>query len=100
MCQNFHCDSEQVYTWRDTLGVKYSDLPGVRKYHDFLVVKTHDGRVVMKVRENCYSGAWNESPLHVTDPIAPGVPNIKYSNNRCRAISTEKMANIYYGHNV
>ena len=41
-------DGEQVYTWRDTLGVRYSDLPGVRKY-DFLVVKTHDGRVVMKV---------------------------------------------------
>ena len=48
---SFIVDGEQFYTWRDTLGVKYSDLPGVRKYHDFLVVKTHDGRVVMKVRE-------------------------------------------------
>ena len=49
-------DGEDVYTWRDTLGIKYSDLPGVRRYHDFLVVKTHDGPVVMKVRERCYSG--------------------------------------------
>ena len=39
-------DGQQVLTWRDSLGSKYSDLPGVRKLHDFLVVKA---RVVMKV---------------------------------------------------
>ena len=50
------CATEDVYTWRDALGIKYSDLSGVRRYHDFLVVKTNDGRVVMKVREKCYSG--------------------------------------------
>ena len=42
-------DGEHVYTWRDSLRAKYSDLPGVQKYHDFLVVKTCDGRVLMKV---------------------------------------------------
>ena len=45
----FIVDSEDVYTGQDSLGVKYSDLPGVRKYRDFLVVKTHDGQVAMKV---------------------------------------------------
>ena len=30
---------ETVLTWRNSLGEKYSDLPGVRKYHDFLIVK-------------------------------------------------------------
>ena len=52
----FITDGEQVLTWRDSLGDKYSDLPGVRKLHDFLVVKAHNGDVVMKVRENCFTG--------------------------------------------
>ena len=73
-------DGEDVYTWRNSLGIKYSDLPGLRRYHDFLVVKTHDGQVVMKVRENCYNGDWKESPLHVLDATAPGVPDTKYSD--------------------
>ena len=34
-------DGQQVLTWRESLGEKYSDLPGVRKLHDFLVVKAH-----------------------------------------------------------
>ena len=52
-----------VFTWRNYLGLKYSDLPGVRKLHDFLVVKTNTGEVVMKVREWCFSGQWKRSPL-------------------------------------
>ena len=39
---------EDVLTWRESLGEKYLDLPGVRKLHDFLVVKAHDGNVVIK----------------------------------------------------
>ena len=30
---------ETVLTWWNSLGEKYSDLPGVRKYHNFLIVK-------------------------------------------------------------
>ena len=85
---------EDVYTWRDSLGVKYSDLSGVRKYHDFLVVKTHDRRVAMKVRQNCYSGDWKDSPLRVLDATASGVPETTYSNSHIREISAEKMANM------
>ena len=69
---------ERVLTWRSTLGEKYSELPGVRKYHDFLVVKAHDGRVVMKVRENCFSGTWKDSPLRMRDLSVAGVPTETY----------------------
>ena len=48
---------EGVLTWRDSLAAKYSDLPGVRKLHDFLVVKAHDGTVIMNVREQ-FTGVW------------------------------------------
>ena len=69
-----HCDrsastyvekGDQVFTWRECLGDKYSDLPGIKKFHDFLIVKCHDGNVVMKVRDWCFKGAWKPSPLHV-----------------------------------
>ena len=42
-------EGDRVFKWRECLGEKYSDLPGIRKIHDFLVVKSHDGSVVMKV---------------------------------------------------
>ena len=71
---------EKVLAWRDTLGVKYSDLPGVRKLHDFLIVKAHDGQVVMKVRERCFTGVWRASPLRVVKPSAPGTPDVTYKD--------------------
>ncbi len=61
-------DGQHVLTWRDSLGDKYSDLPGVHKLHDFLVVKVHNGNVVMKMRENCFAGEWKDSPLRVRGP--------------------------------
>lgn len=67
-------DGINVLTWRDTLGSKYSDLPGVRKLHDFLIVKGYDGQVVMKVREKCFTGEWKRSPLRLLDPATPGIP--------------------------
>ena len=42
-------NGDQVFTWFESIGEKYSDLPGVRKFHDFLVVKGHDGTVVINV---------------------------------------------------
>ena len=82
---------DMVHTWRDSITQKYSDLPGVRKYHDFLIVKSHDSGVVMKVRENCFSGSWSESPLHAD---ADGTPTITYRDTRTRQLTSEKMANI------
>ena len=40
-----------VLQWREALRTKYSDLPGTRKYHDFLITRSYDGSVVMKVRK-------------------------------------------------
>ena len=73
---------------------KYPDLPGVRKYHDFLFVASHDVGVVMKVRENCFSGSWSESPLRVKHADADGTPTITYRDTRTRQLTSEKMANI------
>ena len=84
---------DKILTWRDSLGEKYSDLPGVRKHHDFLVVKAHDGKVVMKVRELCFAGQWKDSPLRIVHSAIPGRPQNTYRGKH-HSISTEKMANM------
>ena len=91
-------DGQHVLTWRDSLGDKYSDLPGVCKLHDFLVVRAHNGNVVMKVRENCYVGEWKDSPLHVRVSTAVGVPTTRYSDSHLHSISAEK--NGQHGYHV
>ena len=55
-------DGENVLTWRENLGKKYSNLPGVRKFHDFHFVRSQAGFVVMKDLEKCFSGAWKHPP--------------------------------------
>ena len=67
----------------------------MRKLHDFLVVKAHDMKVVMKVREQCFAGQWKDSPLHVRDSAAVGVPTVTYSESHNHSLSAEKkMANM------
>ena len=82
-----------IFQWRELLGDKYTNLPGVRKLHDFLIVRTHDGEVVMKVRENIYGGAWSDSPLKLVDPSLGGAPTETYAGHE-RQLSKEKMANM------
>ena len=51
-----------VYHWRSYLSTKYSDVPGIRKLHDFLIVRSPSG-TMMKVREKLYTGQFSKSPM-------------------------------------
>lgn len=82
---------ENVLTWRESLGVKYSDLPGVQKLHDFLVTQIHSGEVVMKVRKHCSSGTWKDSSLH-TD--ISGTPTTTYKDKKLHCIKADELANM------
>ena len=58
-------DGTMVYDWRSVLS-KYSKLPGIRSLRDFLFVKhAVTNQLVTKVRDNCYEGAFKDSPIHV-----------------------------------
>ena len=83
-----------ILQWRETLREKYSDLPGTRKYHDFLIARFYDQTVVMKVRESCYSGSFSWSPLKVLDSTANGVPTTNYKDTQFRDLSREKLENM------
>ena len=95
-------DGSSVLTWRDILGVKYSDLPGTRKLHDFLTVRSYQGTLVMKVRENCFDGSFRNSPLRVINPDTEGIPTSNYKDTRFRQLSADKLEHMktMYNHFV
>lgn len=84
-------DGVDVLQWREATSLKYSDLPGTRKLHDFLIARSHVGSVVMKVREKCYTGPFAESPLRVTDPTVSAIPHDNYKETHSRPLSQEKL---------
>lgn len=84
-------DGSSVFNWRDLLILKYSDLPGTRKLHDFLIARSYQGSLVMKVREKYYDGSFHNSPLRVIDPSAAGTPTSNYKDTRFKELSTEKL---------
>ena len=89
---NAHTYSMSVLQWCEALRIKYSDLPGTRKYHDFLIAcSMNDESVVMKVRESCCNGSFSKSPI---EPSAAGVPTDNYKETQFRDQSTEKFENM------
>ena len=82
-------DGTNVHLWRESLREKYSNLPGVRKLHDFLFIKVASG-VVMKVREFCHGGVWEESPLLTRNPEQSGTPIDTYKDKCWHSISQDK----------
>ena len=85
-------DGTSILSWRSALVNKYSELAGVRKLHDFLIVRVED-KVVMKVRDSCHKGSVVASPLHVTNPAASASPTSSYSQAR-KDIPSEKIAHL------
>ena len=51
--------------WREKVGEKYTSLPGIRELHDFVTIVVPPNKMVMKVREKCYSGALRDTPTKV-----------------------------------
>ena len=59
-------DGQIVVNWREPLSLKYSKLAGIRSWHDFVFTKnTVTGSVVVRVRNLCYTGAFQNSSTHI-----------------------------------
>ena len=71
---------------------KYSELAGVLKLHDFLIVRVED-KIVMKVHDSCHKSRVVASPLHVTNPAASASPTSSYSQ-ALKDIPSEKLAHL------
>ena len=86
-------DGSRVFDWRSTMDKKYSHLPGVRKMHDFMIVRSVNGEVVMKLRTHCHTGTPIESPLHVVDPTQSGSLRSNYCDH-LRPLAADTIAHV------
>ena len=78
-----------VRTWREKVGEKYTNLPGIRELHDFMCVATSPNGVLMKVRQKCYAGVLKDTPTKVKKGFLPSdscIPRV--SDTRVKNAST------------
>jgi len=63
---------------------KYSRLPGIHSLHDFIFTKNPvTDRVLAKVWNSCYTGAFQNAPIHVVtgrDVTDCAIPNQESAN--------------------
>ena len=89
-----------VRTWREKVGAKYSNLPGIRHLHDFAAIAVPPNKIVMKVREKCYSGALRDSPTKVkkdfisTDSYIPRVTDLYQARMNLRSLTDNKLGHL------
>lgn len=62
---------------------------------DYLIACSYDQSVVMKVRESCYKGSFNKSPLRAINPDAGSIPTDNYKDTQFRNLSADKFKLIY-----
>lgn len=55
-------NSDGIHPWREALKASYSDIPGIRKFHKFLIVRMGN-KVSLRVGERCYDPMMIQSSL-------------------------------------
>ena len=106
LCQKYATtfieDGTNVCAWRDILGTKYSNLPGVRSFHDFLILRPNpDQDVIMKVRAHCFDAKEHPkvSPLRAVMANALPSPTF-YKPGRVRPITGDKLSHMMQMYNT
>lgn len=84
---------KMVHQFYSGTRIKYSDLPGTRKY-DYLIARSYDQSVVMKARESCYKGSFSKSPLRAIYPDADSIPTDNYKDTQFQNLSADKFDNM------
>lgn len=89
-----------VRAWRETVTNKYSNLPGIRELHNFLVMRNNDQGAAMKVRDSCYTGLLKNTPMKIakemnaSDRALPGVGQSYYALGMVKELSQSKQAHL------
>ena len=71
---------ENVLHWRQELDKKYTELHGIRKYHDFVVSMNAANDAQLKVREKCGSGDFKINNLKLRSGISSQAVCIPHSS--------------------
>ena len=84
--------------WRERLEEKYTELQGIRKFHDFVINRNTDGNAQLKVRERCDSGEFKPGNLKVRREASATTLCIPETSSNYqqskRPLSAEKMADM------
>lgn len=89
-----------VRMWREKVWEKYTSLPGIRELQDFVTIAVSPNKIVMKVREKCYSGTLRDTPTKVkkdfnaTDSCIPKVTDSYSARGNLRSLSENKMGHL------
>ena len=89
-----------VRMWREKVSEKYSNLPGIRDLHDFLTTAVPPNKIVMKVREKCYSGTLRNSTTKVkkgfvsTESCIPKVTDSYKARGNLRLLTESKTSHL------
>lgn len=89
---------ENILHWREELDKKYTELHGIRKYHDLVISRNAASNAQLKVREKCGSGDFKINNLKLRSGSSPVVistpqPSSNYINSR-RTLSSEKLSDM------
>ena len=58
-------EGELVYKWRSLPSEKYSPLPGIRSYRDFIFARNPGSHAKLRVHSLCYTGSMETCKFHV-----------------------------------
>ena len=64
-------DGMRILKWRQELDKKYTELDGIRKYHDFVISQNGNGKVVLKLKASCASGTLKTATLKLKSGCNP-----------------------------
>ena len=67
-CSVSVCDKTNIHTWRKYLSQCYSDLPGVRSLHKFLIVRGEGDKAIFRVGKKCYDPQVVSASMCMTSP--------------------------------
>ena len=83
-------NGEIVKQWRERLAHKFTQLPGIRALHEFVIVKhILKDAVIMHVRELCYTRSFSNTTMKLvrgataTDVIIPTNHDSYKETNQC-----------------
>ena len=89
-----------VRTWREKVGEKYFNLPGLRDLHNFLIIAVPPNQIVVKVHEKCYSGTLRAPSTKVkkgfisTDSCIPKVTDSYKLSGNLRSLTDTKLGHL------
>jgi hypothetical protein len=84
-------NSDGIHPWREALKASYSDIPGIRKFHKFLIVRMGN-KVSLRVEERCYNPMMIQSSLSKSNILS----NLKYQSYKesAKPLSYTKVGHI------